>query len=586
MIEAWNPDDPWPNGCRELLIVGPPGTGKTRTVLDRYVWPVIEAGGIVLATSFTRAAAGELRDRTGARFGRDPSEYREALTTIHSEANRRCRHLGLRFSKRQAEKQATGAEGDGEMDWAAVLQRLEDKSETDFGRAWDFVRHVWPEDAGKNPRDRLARIVYGSQLALATAQVEMDLRARLDESGALVNPDFTGLLELALTQGSDKAVDLLAIDEAQDLSPLQWALMDRWATRARRVLVVGDPDQAIYGWAGADGKRLLSWIRAGRPCRRLAKSWRVPRLAHAIARDTIRLVIDREDAPYLPADRDGEVLRREPSEAWGLASSEQEAERSVLVLSRTVAGCGQAVSELLGDGIPHIAERGRRILDPHGKLLRIAAAAMAWAYRGSADLECARALVDALAAKGSVLRPEGARVVKAHVQATLRDYDRETVPWAWCEAAGLGPGLSVLRRQVDTPTSEWWAQALLASHVGDLDALLTVLDWLQVYGSRAALLDVAQKVVVTTAHGAKGREADLVVLDARASISFRQRVGSGAIEVQTIEERIAEDLRVLYVAITRTKGSLVVIRGFGKRPDWLSTHGITIGKIALYAHGD
>ena len=51
--------------------------------------------------------------------------------------------------------------------------------------------------------------------------------------------------------------DVVFIDEAQDLSPLQWKLYDVLKTKAKDIYLAGDDDQAIFAWAGADVKRFI-----------------------------------------------------------------------------------------------------------------------------------------------------------------------------------------------------------------------------------------------------------------------------------------------------------------------------------------
>ena len=48
------------------------------------------------------------------------------------------------------------------------------------------------------------------------------------------------------------------IDEAQDLSPLQWKLYDKLKEKSKDVYLAGDDDQAIFAWAGADVKRFIN----------------------------------------------------------------------------------------------------------------------------------------------------------------------------------------------------------------------------------------------------------------------------------------------------------------------------------------
>lgn len=62
--------------------------------------------------------------------------------------------------------------------------------------------------------------------------------------------DYNDMLQLAIQQES-LDVDVIFIDEAQDLSKLQWNLIEHWASRIPNIIIAGDDDQAIYEWAGA-----------------------------------------------------------------------------------------------------------------------------------------------------------------------------------------------------------------------------------------------------------------------------------------------------------------------------------------------
>jgi superfamily I DNA/RNA helicase len=566
MIPALDRNDPWPDGCRELLIVGPPGTGKTHLVLTTYVWPVIESGGSVLATSYTRAAAGELRERSGKRFDCQPKDFREQLSTIHSEAYRRCKHMGLRI---QREKDGRITQDD--IDRMGELAALEVKREGDYKMGWEIVRQVWPGDIGLPPRRRLSRLFQGRDLDEAERCVMIDLHKRHDEDGNLTNPDFTGLLELALMDGSRRRVDLLAIDEAQDLTPLEWCLVDRWALDADRVLVVGDPDQAIYGWSGADGERLMRWVRDGRTARRLAKSWRVPSTAHALSRSVVKRVSDRIDAPYEPSERPGGVAVHWGPSVWTRAQEAQETGKTCLVLSRTNQGCADAVADLLDLGVPHIAERGKpQILRPDGLSMRISSCLMDWTMRRcSTPAANARAFVDCLSSKGPLLK--GKRGLKTQLDRDVSAADRP-IPLEWLRASGLDWRL--MEAMYENPETGWWESVFLPR--ANAGAVLYVRDWLIEYGDSEALMDAARRVVVVTAHGAKGREADTVIVDARKAVPLWSRRKDKA-SLQSDRQRIDEDLRVLYVAVTRTKDRLEILRGSDGKPDWFGTHGIGAG---------
>lgn len=580
MIESWSADDPWPDGSRELLLVGPPGTGKTRSVLETYVWPALRDGQRVLATSFTRAAAMELRARTANALGGDPEDWRSQLSTIHSEASRRCADLGFRFGggaardkkDEDAEESAAPVEI-GPGDW---LRAIETQSERTGLQAWDYVRQMWPQDIGQPPRDRLARVLSGVRLNEAASAAATAIHKQMSD-GVLVRPDFTALLEAALTDGADAGLDLLAVDEAQDLTPLQWALVDKWAGSARRLLVVGDPDQAIYGWAGADGARLLRWIRSGRTTRRLAQSWRVPAVVHGLALRVARQIHDREEAPYRPATHPGRLDEwAEEHEAVAQAAAAQAQGKTVMVLSRVGKGLGPVIDAFADAGVPHFSERLRSAMgqgpDRLSRAFKIARALTDWTWHERpALLSDAKALVGALNTKGPLF-DRAPRGLKTRLKEALKARRGQPVV-ALSVLALAGFDDRALLQAWRRPVRDWWASSLLAQSSGDgvsTEEMLLIRGWLSDYnGDAGALLEAANRVRLTTAHGSKGREADLVILDARQRMELRPRPNDS--DVRGMRERQDEDLRVLYVAVTRAKHHLMVVRG---DRDWLGLYGL------------
>lgn len=573
MIDIWTPADPWPGETRELLIVGPPGTGKTRNVLDAYVWPALREGQTILATSYTRAAAEELRKRTGEHFEKPPGTYREELSTMHSEASRRCRALQFKLGIEPSGGGPTPDEDDTDRHEVEIAARIDEESTRSGIAAWDRTRNLYPEDIGLPIEDRLRRVgLYGAQLDDAVVAVERDMHARYRD-GVLVTPDFTSLLEQALVRGDERRLDLLVADEVQDLTPLQWSLFDRWARMATRVLLVGDPDQSIYAWAGADGHRLLSWIRAGRCTRRLAQSYRVPVAAHRLARQVISLVTDREDAPYHPkVDRDtgipveGTVTEAYGEDAWEAVAAAQDAGESVFVLARTRGGCATAIEEMERIGIPYIGERGGSVLGQPAapsRALSVALAMQEVANGENVHPEGARRLVAALSTKGLVTLRRGA---KGDLTEAVKG-KRARVPIDVLAEAGLpvdeiAEVWRVLSGKDPHPDPGREAARCLIASVVSADDVTRVARWVALYGDD--MMPMAARVRVTTAHGSKGREAAVVVLDARSRIRGRQA-----------QAEADEDRRVLYVAVTRTERDLILLRSYGSE-DWLSMHGVSV----------
>ncbi|MCW8141571.1 MAG: ATP-dependent helicase, partial [Planctomycetota bacterium] len=299
--------DAWPHGPRSLVLIGPPGTGKTTALLGTWLAPALEAGvppHRILACSFTKAAAGELAHRLAHKVGVDPEDLERTCCTIHSEAWGRVRMVdpGLRVRGDDREQlQPDDADGEQASGLRAAAKLV-----------WDYVRSTLTGQ-GLPIRERVEevcdshfatdrRIVQYTPAQL-TSEIEDYEQAKRERHEL----DFTDMLELAL-RVEPRELELLVVDEAQDLSPLQWTLVSRWFERAKTVVLCGDPDQAIHTWCGADPAPLPWYARhADWTARRLAKSYRVPRSAHRLARGLILQDPERMDAPYAPADRDGLV---------------------------------------------------------------------------------------------------------------------------------------------------------------------------------------------------------------------------------------------------------------------------------------
>ena len=86
--------------------------------------------------------------------------------------------------------------------------------------------------------------------------------------------DYTDMLEMFIDSGGSPNLDVLIVDEAQDLSTLQWRCVEKLAKNVENVFIAGDDDQAIYRWAGAD---VDHFIKLKGDTTYLRQSYRVPR---------------------------------------------------------------------------------------------------------------------------------------------------------------------------------------------------------------------------------------------------------------------------------------------------------------------
>src|SRR5262249_50860095 len=98
--------------------------------------------------------------------------------------------------------------------------------------------------------------------------------------------DFTDMLAAyAASPCQPLDLDLAVVDEAQDLSRLQWRVVMKAFAAARELVVGGDDMQMIHHWAGADEERFLGLLADGFEIENLPISHRLPRAAFALAEE-------------------------------------------------------------------------------------------------------------------------------------------------------------------------------------------------------------------------------------------------------------------------------------------------------------
>ena len=247
-----------------LLVLAGAGTGKTRALTCRIAHLVREHGvppHRILAVTFTNKAAGEMRERVSGYLGEEPRGM--WLGTFHA--------LGARFLRIHA----------GEAGWSAPFTIFDaEQSLSQVKRAQKAVR-VNPDrwsprsvqgviSSAKNglvgPQRFHDRHADGADpLAAVTALVYPEYQAALARQNAF---DFDDLLmkpvELLesrpdlLHRYSDRFAFLL-VDEYQDTNHAQFRLLDLLARTHGNLMVVGDDDQSIYGWRGADIRNILQF---------------------------------------------------------------------------------------------------------------------------------------------------------------------------------------------------------------------------------------------------------------------------------------------------------------------------------------
>lgn len=304
-----------------LLVLAGPGTGKTTTLVEAVARRV--EGGLspdeVLVLTFSRRAAQELRDRITARLGATTAG--PAAWTFHAFAYALVREHQSPEAFREPLRLLSGPEQD-----VALRELL--RGSLELGRVWppvlrsclttrglaEEVRALLARarEVGLEPAD-LARLAAREGRAdwAALAGFFAEYLDVLDAQGAL---DYAELVHRAvlLAEAPDVAASLRAryravfVDEYQDTDPAQERLLQAIAGGGRDLVVVGDPDQSIYAFRGADVRGILEF-----PSRfPRADGWPAPVVPLRTCRrsgpallEVSRRVATRLPAPGLPADR-------------------------------------------------------------------------------------------------------------------------------------------------------------------------------------------------------------------------------------------------------------------------------------------
>jgi superfamily I DNA/RNA helicase/RecB family exonuclease len=401
-----------------LLVLAGPGTGKTTTIVaavaDRIERRGVDPGRILVLT-FSRKAAGELRDRITARLGRTTSA--PLALTFHSYAYALVRRefvlagdppprlLSAPEQLLEIRRLLRGEVADGARDWPDRLQpalatrgfaeELRDLLMRAAERGLDgkALRHL----GRRCKRDDW--VAAGAFLDRYSARFDLAPVPAYDY--AEIVRIAAGLLGASATRQRERdAYDAVFVDEYQDCDPAQEALLQALAGDGRDLVAVGDPDQSIYAFRGADVRVLTSFpdrfrgpdgvpapVVALRTCRRsgpalLAASRRIARRLPAAPAPGGDVASHRALAP-VPGGPLGEVricvadtqaqeaaavadtLRRAhlaDGVPWGrMAVLVRSAQHQVPALRRALAAAGVPVT-VAGDELPLPDEPGVRPL--------------------------------------------------------------------------------------------------------------------------------------------------------------------------------------------------------------------------------
>ena len=250
-----------------LLILAGAGSGKTRVITARIAWLVREKGvapDAILAVTFTNKAAAEMAERVDRLMGHS-SLAKPMISTFHS--------MCVRMLRRDIE--ALKVNGDGltrsfaiydENDQSSIVKQIMRRMGLDTKQLWPRTvlgRISWAKNHMVDPQDYYLGSTDPNNERIA--HIYKGYKAELKKNNALDFDDL--LLEAArllkvsaeTRERYQRKYRYLLVDEYQDTNRPQYELMKLLAGDAKNVCAVGDEDQSIYSWRGADIRNILEF---------------------------------------------------------------------------------------------------------------------------------------------------------------------------------------------------------------------------------------------------------------------------------------------------------------------------------------
>ena len=519
-----------------VRVLAGAGTGKTRAITHRIAHGVatgIYAPTEVLAVTFTTRAAGEMRGRLH-RLGAPGVQAR----TFHSAALRQLRWF---WPTTYGGELPTLTESKLAM-VAGAARRLRVQTDQALLRdlaseiEWAKVSNVGPDDYAA-VADRRGRAVSGvdhetvGRLFAGYEEVKRS-QARMDMEDVLLLTAGMLAEEERVAAQVRAQYKWFVVDEFQDVSPIQSALLDLWLGGRDEICVVGDPAQTIYSFAGADATYLRDFPRkfAGTTSVELSRNYRsspeVVDAANAVLAGSestsVRLRAQRPSGPkvrYTPAA--DEVAEADAvADAAGVLIRGGTPASKIAVLFRINAQSEAFEEALASRGLPYVVRGATRFFE----------------------------------------RPEVRQAVTL-LRGAVRSEDESAPLLDLLRATLAGMGWTSEAPTTRGQTRDRWEslQALMtmAEEAGEMTATDFVADLDRRASEQHA--PAAGGITLATLHAAKGLEWDAV---------FLAGMHDGAMPLMhaTTDAEVEEERRLLYVGMTRAREHLVVSWAAARTP--------------------
>ncbi len=313
------------------MVYGPPGTGKTSEILQR-IGDQVKIGKVdpkhIGFFSFTRAAAQEALSRMGLRESNN-------VSTLHALAFRRTHASRAQIVDRR------------KLDQLGVLTGLTFNNTADPLSEGDELMAVMSCAAAKKMEPQVVADMYFPTVDHSKLEfLDQTYQNWKSQNGYV---DFNDLLHQARTLDFSD-LRIAYIDEGQDLSPLQWDVVDNMYNQGVTIVVAGDDDQCLYEWAGADPHGM-----SDRQSQKhvLEQSYRVPRSVFDLATTIVGGIGQRESKEYRPRGADGLV-------EWvpDLTQAGVDPTEDTLILIRNHFMRADVEEQLIRDRVPYTTNSG------------------------------------------------------------------------------------------------------------------------------------------------------------------------------------------------------------------------------------
>jgi DNA helicase-2/ATP-dependent DNA helicase PcrA len=318
--------------------------------------------------------------------------------------------------------------------------------------------------------------------------------------------DFNDMITEFTKSDKSPKFDVVFIDEAQDLSLMQWDMARTIWNKTEDSFIAGDDDQAIYKWAGADVDSFIALKGQYLP---LTQSFRIPAKVHGVAMNIINRIRNRIDKTWQPKTVQGSLHRHYNADTIDMSNGEW------LVLART--------KHLLKDIEESLYQRGLYYTSKYrrGTEKDLHEAATNWEHLR----------------QGQLINFKQIENISKYISS--KHWHKKKIKGMVKESFY---GIDQLVRDYGLQVKTVWFEAFD-------DAGQTKVDYLRKMRANGEKLNEAPRIELSTIHGAKGGESQNVVL----LTDLTQNTMKG------YERDPDDENRLFYVGATRTKENLHII---------------------------